>query len=136
MSYLEHRLILAFYECGLAYNTNDSAPQLNDYVKLDFSPAETKEESQPVGGIKETKPFKVDGKFFLSMGDYWAYKDSLNLPRGNKQRLREKLVNNSNDIESDTRYLTEEEIEDCKEKGLFIIAKRTSSPYLPKPKQS
>lgn len=35
MLYLEHRLMLAFFECGLAYNTNDSAPQLNDFVTLD-----------------------------------------------------------------------------------------------------
>jgi hypothetical protein len=39
-------------------------------------------------------------------------------------------------MESDTRYLAEEEIKDCKEKVLFIIVERTSSPYLPKPKQS
>ncbi len=132
MRYLEHRLILAFHECGLAYNTNDSAPQINDFVTLDLSSDE--EEQQPVGGIKETKPFKVDGKFFLSMGDYWAYKDSLSQPRGNKQRLREKLVKNSNNIESDTRYLTEEEIKSCDEKKLFIIVKRLYSSHKPRAK--
>ena len=46
--YLEHRLLLAFYECGLAYNTNDSAPQLNDSVALDSAYSEA--EPQPIGG--------------------------------------------------------------------------------------
>jgi hypothetical protein len=137
MSYLEHRLILAFYECGLAYNTNDSAPQINDFVTLDDQfLTETEKEQLPVGGIKETKPFKVDGKAFLSMGDYWAFKDSLGQPRGNRKRLRDKLVNNSNDIESDTRYLTEGEIKYYEANNLFIITERSYSAHKPRPKQN
>ncbi len=34
MNYLEHRLILAFFECGLCYNTVDVTIQLNDLVQL------------------------------------------------------------------------------------------------------
>ena len=58
MLYLEHRLILAFYECDLAYNTKDSAPQLNKTIKLDLSLTKGEKTRQPVGGLKETKPFK------------------------------------------------------------------------------
>jgi len=47
MRYLEHRLVLAFYECGLAYNTMDSAPQLNNNVKLDLSLTTVEEVRQP-----------------------------------------------------------------------------------------
>lgn len=70
------------------------------------------------------------------MGDLLAYRQSLGLSILNKQRVRNKLNNNSNDLKSDTRYLTEEEIKDCIEKGLFIIVERTSSPYLAKSKES
>lgn len=63
MRYLEHRLLLAFFECGLAYNTHDVPPQLNEFTVLDTPLAET--EQQPVGGIKETKPFKYEGQFFF-----------------------------------------------------------------------
>jgi hypothetical protein len=136
MRYLEHRLLLAFYECGLAYNTHDVSPQLNEFTVLDTPLAEIEEKKQPVGGIKETKPFKYEGELFRRMGDLLAYRKSLGLSILNKERVRNKLNKNSNNMESDTRYLTEEEIEDCKEKGLFIIVERTSSPYLPKPKQS
>jgi hypothetical protein len=134
MRYLEHRLLLAFFECGLAYNTHDVPPQLNEFTVLDTPLAET--EQQPVGGIKETKPFKYEGQFFFSMGDLLAYRKSLGLSVLNKERVRKKLTENYNYMESDTRYLAEEEIKDCKEKVLFIIVERTSSPYLPKPKQS
>lgn len=124
MIYLEHRLMLAFYECGLAYNTNDSAPQLNDSVKLEPSLAVTETVPQPIGGIKESKPFKVSGKCFYSMSDYWAYQDSIGQSRVNRQRLRDLLRSNSNNIESDTRYLTEDEIKYCEENNLFIIKER------------
>lgn len=70
------------------------------------------------------------------MGDLLAYRKSLGLSVLNKERVRKKLTENYNYMESDTRYLAEEEIKDCKEKVLFIIVERTSSPYLPKPKQS
>jgi hypothetical protein len=139
MLYLEHRLLLAFFECGLAYNTNDVSPQLNEFTVLDTPLAETEAKQQPVGGIKDTKPFKYEGKFFFSMGDFLAYRQSLGLPTSNKKRVRQKLNKHSDDIDfrsSDTRYLSQEEIEDCKEKGLFINVERTSSPYLPKSKQS
>ena len=131
MRYLEHRLLLAFFKCGLAYNTDDVSPQLNEFTVLDTPLAETEPKQQPVGGIKRTIPFKYEGKLFLSMGDLLAYRKSLDLSILNKQRTRTKLQENVNNMESDTRYLTEEEIEDGKEKGLFIIVERTSSPYLP-----
>lgn len=31
MNYLKHRLILAFFECGLCYNIDDVCPQLSDF---------------------------------------------------------------------------------------------------------
>lgn len=135
MRYLEHRLLLAFFECGLAYNTHDVSPQLNVFTVLNPPLAETEAKPQPVGGIKETKPFKYEGKFFFSMGDLLGYRKSLELSVLNKERVRTKLTTNSNDMKSDTRYLTKEEIEDCKEKGLFIVVERTTSPYLPKSKK-
>ena len=133
MSYLEHRLILAFYVCGLAYNTVDSAPQLNPFVELDSSSSVEEEKPQPVGGNKATKPFKFNGVYFRSMGDLLAYRDQRNESRGNKSRLRAKLTNNANNRESNTRYLTEEEIRYCNENNLFVVVERTSSPYKPKP---
>jgi hypothetical protein len=132
MRYLEHRLLLAFYECGLAYNTHDVSPQLNEFTVLGTPLVEIEEKKQPVGGIKETKPLKLEGNCFTSMGDLLAYRQSLGLTILNRERVRNQLKKNANDMKSDTRYLTEEEIEDCKEKGLFIIVERTSSPYLPK----
>jgi predicted GIY-YIG superfamily endonuclease len=36
MNYLEHRLIIAFYECGLSYNLNDVFPQLGESVDSDL----------------------------------------------------------------------------------------------------
>jgi hypothetical protein len=136
MRYLEHRLLLAFFECGLAYNTHDVSPQLNELTALDIPLTETEVQRQPVGGNKKTKPFKYENMFFRSMGDLLAYRKSVNLSILNKERVRDKLKENSNHMKSDTRYLTEEEIQDCKEKSLFIIVERTSSPYLPKSKKS
>lgn len=79
MRYLEHRLLLAFFECGLAYNTHDVSPQLNDFTGLDTPLAETEAEQQPVGGIKETKPFKYEGKLynFLVWEIYWLIDNPL-----------------------------------------------------------
>ena len=161
MLYLEHRLILAFFECGLAYNTNDSAPQLNNSVTLESSldfPGSPPSQPQPLDapqgsarlhkapqgstrlrkapqGIKKTKPFKVNGQAFRSMGDYVGYKDSKKEPRGNIQRLREKLKTNTSNSHSDTRYLTEKEIVSYEQKNLFISVVRASSPYKPRTKK-
>ena len=55
------------------------------------------------------------------MGDYTSYKDSIGTPRGNSKRFRDKLVENSLNIKSETRYLTAEEIEYGHKNNLFII---------------
>jgi hypothetical protein len=76
------------------------------------------------------------------MGDLFAYRDQHNESRGNKRTLRAKLNQNTpgsdsfepGNSESNTRYLTEEEIQYCNEKNLFVIVERISSPYKPKPK--
>jgi hypothetical protein len=135
MYYLEHRLILAFFECGLCYNTVDVAPQLSNLVQFETStepnPLETK---QPVGGNKETKPFKVKNVYFLSMGDFTAYQDAIGESRTNHKRLRDKLKKFENNLNEDTRYLSKAEIEEAHKKNLFRKVVRESSPYKPKKK--
>lgn len=84
-----------------------------------LSVATIEEEPQPIGGLKDTKPFKVNDVYFRSIGDYFAYQDNKNQPRGNASRLRAKLNKNANNSESNTRYLTEEEIQLCNERGRF-----------------
>lgn len=144
MNYLEHRLILAFFECGLCYNTVDVAPQLGNLVKLEpptkpnllgsidsSEPAELFEK-QPVGGNKETRPFKLNNMLFRSAGDYLAYQDSIGENRVNRKRLRKRLDLAGTDLKATTRYLTEAEIEEANNNNLFIKVARKSSPYKPK----
>lgn len=64
------------------------------------------------------------------MGDYKAYCDNNNRPRGNSKRLRKKLINST---DTETGYLTDIEITQALEKNLFIVPERFSSPYKPKP---
>ena len=118
-------------ECGLCYNTVDVAPQLGELVIFQPSTAPNPQvekqpvdmepltvpnpqvEKQLVGGIKQTKPFKVDGKFFWSIGDYVAYRDSIGATRINTQRLRDRLKAAGTTEEAPTRYLSPDEIDDA-----------------------
>lgn len=133
MNYLEHRLIMAFKECDYCYNTVDVAPKLDRSVTLPPSTSPNSQvEKQPVGGNKPTKPFKVDGQFFLSMGDYNAYRDLNSLTRINSTRLRNKLQASGTAEEAPTRYLSQDEIERGLRENLFVKVERVSSPYKPK----
>nr|YP_009367653.1 putative GIY-YIG homing endonuclease [Pseudocharacium americanum]YP_009367742.1 putative GIY-YIG homing endonuclease [Ignatius tetrasporus]ARK14628.1 putative GIY-YIG homing endonuclease [Pseudocharacium americanum]ARK14717.1 putative GIY-YIG homing endonuclease [Ignatius tetrasporus] len=103
MSYLEHRLILSFFECGLCYNTNAAFPQLAETAKFSQilknyqtiarsaipqidrssidSPEKTmqKKISKSKRGVGpcRSKPFKMGTFYFYSKPDYEAFRQSL-----------------------------------------------------------
>lgn len=124
MSYLEHRLILAFFESGLAYNLKGVSPYLS-LIETDSLSQETQKivsEKRPEA--KQTghqpKAFKINGYYFESSAQYVKYrqnldvntkKDFLSMPT-----LRKKLANDSS---SKIRYLTKQEIENCLITNLF-----------------
>lgn len=142
MNYLEHRLILAFYECNLTYNTVDSAPQFHELLQLpSISTTEIIQET-PVfqSQILEkpdsrTKPFKYKGEFFLSSGDLRAALQYRNQPQVNMTRIRKELRSQETNSNSDTRYLTETQIQEALEQKLFLKVRRESSPYLSRKKK-
>jgi hypothetical protein len=125
MSYLQHRLILAFFECGLCFNLNDSHAQLNDVVE--FLPICRKTEidfnlkkPSKLSGPHKSKPFKMRGLYFYSKNDYIAFCNSLNAVERKKfiavPTLRKKLEQNVNNFATDIHYLTPEQILEGKKK--------------------
>lgn len=125
MNYLEHRLILAFFECGLCFNINDVAPQLMGVPLEIESPGLQPGEinTQPDIGPHQAKPFKVNGLYFFSGPNYEKYRASLSEDEKNRfparPTLRLKLAKAEGEITSDIRYLTIEEIQDVQENNLF-----------------
>nr|ADK88935.1 GIY-YIG homing endonuclease [Pseudopediastrum boryanum] len=132
-NYLEHQLILALHECGLCYNTNDVAPQLVESPVLPdpslIGPAPLGKVSStsfplPVVGPKRGKPFKVNNLYFLTGQDYAKYRESLSVSNRkhflSMPRLRLKLCTNSNDSNNSTRYLSDAEVQEAKNKNLFV----------------
>lgn len=93
MRFLEHRLLLAFFECGLCYNLEDVSPQLAEVPKFSyvvFPPSSVKvskseEETEKNAtiilgkGPKGPKPFRVKGFYFLTTSDYAFFRKSLPL---------------------------------------------------------
>lgn len=90
MKFLEHRLILAFFESGLCYNIEDVSPQLSEISKISVSEFQTFQKIQKTEDIDETqsffskgkgpkhpKPFQVNGFSFLSTIHYGFFRDSL-----------------------------------------------------------
>jgi hypothetical protein len=139
MLYLEHRLILAFFECGLLYNTNDSAPRLrcpNATVELTAiqaveTPTQNNRQAKQTG--HQARPFKINGLPFYSAGDYLVFRSSLAEKNPKKyparQAVRAKLKANEGNLSSDTRYLTSAEIEEAEQNNSFIRPTRKQSPW-------
>lgn len=126
MSYLEHRLILAFFESGLAYNVKGVAPYYNE---LDpFPPVTPKIATGKRPQAKQTghqsKSFKVNTYYFESSSQYEKYRKTLD-ENSKKQFLsmpvlRKKLAANpADDLSLEIRYLTNDEINDCIANNLF-----------------
>ena len=148
MNYLEHRLILAFYECGLAYNVEDVGPQINESTKLeipinneitnneesynntDTSEYSSYEDTSPGTELQQKrigeppKPFKMENLYFECMEDYNTYLISQGKSRKNNTRIRKKLIANNNNLDSDSRYLTQSEIQEIRSSGRFIKVER------------
>jgi len=135
MSYLEHRLLLAFFECGRNYNINDTFPKLGESPKtLSFLTTEsleiqnTEKKVFRQKGPNVAKPFKVGNLYFLTKNDYSLYRNSL----GSEQRkqfkavpaLRKQLERNAENLQADVRYLHPIEIRTIHEKNLFIRLKK------------
>lgn len=128
MSYLEHRLILAFFECGLCYNVHDVSPKLALSPKLvlkENEPAKAKKVEKTSRAIipNQAKPFRVKEFYFLTTTDYSKFRVSLQ-PRQKKEflsmpHLRNLLRSNGNNSCSDIRYLTLEEIQEAHKNNLF-----------------
>lgn len=138
MRFLEHRLLLAFFECGLCYNLEDVSPQLAEVPQFSylvslptavmFSESDEKTEiNSPMKlgkGPKHPKPFQVKGFSFLTTIDYGVFRKSLS-PMEKKNflsmpRLRLVLKANTGISNSDIRYLTPEEIQKAHRDNLFF----------------
>jgi len=138
MRFLEHRLLLAFFECGLCYNFDDVSPQLVEVPKFsydDFSQtsvmgSENEEKTEnnsffELGkGPKHPKPFQVKGFYFFTTSDYGFFRKSLS-PFEKKNflsmpRLRLLLKANEGKSTSNIRYLTPEEIQKAQKDNLFF----------------
>ncbi len=131
MNYLEHRLILAFFECKLCYNINDVAPQLNlATINSLPSPPLTVESTQTstsepalIKSAYVAKPFKVNSLYFYSKPQYTKYRDSLSADERKRFKavpsLRLELERNKNNLNATTRYLSSEEIQEGETKGYF-----------------
>jgi hypothetical protein len=124
MNYLEHRLILAFFESGLAYNFKDVAPQLlkNKILSTNSENVENLPRCTAVQTGHQAKPFKIGTHYFKSSSDYARFRKSLESPSKNflsMPHLRKKLRKNSEDFTSEVRYLTDQEIEEISNANLF-----------------
>lgn len=134
MSYLEHRLILAFFECGLCYNLNDSFPQLQEVVNLPpiqknpQTPSQKSSLPQLGFGANRAKPFKVNDFLFFSQTKYENFRKSLDVTKRRKflafPSIRQICRDNVNNMDAPIRYLTTEEILQAQEKNLFTNVNR------------
>jgi hypothetical protein len=138
MRFLEHRLLLAFFECGLCYNLDDVSPQLAEVPKFSYvvfpptvvmvSEPEKKTETNSFiklgKGPKHQKPFQVKGFYFLTTIDYGLFRKSLSpfekMNFLSMPRLRLLLKANEGKSDSDIRYLTPEEIQKAHRENLFF----------------
>lgn len=138
MRFLEHRLLLAFFECGVCYNLDDVSPQLVEVPNVSYdvvrqtavviSETEKKSENnsffQLGKGPKHPKQFQVKGFYFLSTIDYGLFRKSLSsLEKKNflsMPHLRLFLQANESKSSSDIRYLTPEEIQKAQKHNLFF----------------
>lgn len=136
MNYLEHRLILAFFECGLAYNIVDVSPKLAEFpgtesgfekesnISTQLVSVDQKNSFFRPTGPKSAKPFRVNGLCFLTTIDYLKYRNSLETERKKEflsmPHLRKFLQANQENSSSNIRYLTDQEIQETHEKNLFI----------------
>jgi hypothetical protein len=125
---------MAFFECGLCYNTNDVCPQLSEAVFInEQSPTILEKESdncaQPITlkskkvlGPNKAKPFKVGELYFSSFTSYENYRDSIGENRKKfpcRSTLRVQLRKVHWELTSDIRYLTEDEIKEAHKNDLF-----------------
>lgn len=125
MNYLEHRLILAFFESGLAYNIKDFSPTLIEQAILPEitnknNPITRQALSQILVGPRQAKAFKVKDLYFQSSVDYEKFRRAT--PENRKKflslpYLRKKL--RQNDQDSEIRYLNPEEVKKAREENLF-----------------
>lgn len=122
MSFLEQRLILAFSACKLCYNIEGVSAILQDFViplkkSNSISSSMCSKDRKIVIGPKKAKPFKVNGLIFMNFIEYEKFRSTLGVEEKKKflsrQNLSPKLKNNLNlnDWSSDTRYLTNTEIQ-------------------------
>lgn len=133
MNYLEYRLILAFFEANLTYNTNAGFPKLSESVSRDVFkdiaktvqhvPKTNRNRKKEVIGPNQPKPFKVNGLCFESQTIYLQYRNLVPDEERKKflamPNLRPKLEENMEDLTLDTRYLTTEEVETAKKNNEF-----------------
>lgn len=124
MNYLEHRLLLAFFECGLAYNFEDVGPQFTEIITLPPTvplARQTSRTSLPTGHLP--KPFKIKNFYFQSSADYEKFRKSLDIESRrdflSMPYLRTKLRQSIGELTATTRYLTNQEIEEASTQGLF-----------------
>jgi hypothetical protein len=123
MRFLEHRLLLAFFECGLCYN-------FDDFSQTSVMDSENEEKTENNSFFelgkdpKHPKPFQVKGFYFFTTSDYGFFRKSLS-PFEKKNflsmpRLRLLLKANEGKSTSDIRYLTPEEIQKAQKDNLFF----------------
>ncbi len=134
MNYLEHRLILAFFECGLASNIIDVSPKLAEFpdiglekesnISTQLFSVDQKNSFSCIKGPKRAKPFQVNGLCFFTIMDYLKYRNFLETEKKKEflsmLHLRKLLQANQEDLSSNTGYLTDQEIQKTHEKNLFI----------------
>jgi predicted GIY-YIG superfamily endonuclease len=124
MNYLEHRLILAFFESGFIYNLKDVAPQLFK-KKILSTNIENIENFSPCTAVQtgnKAKPFRIGNHYFKSSTDYARFRKSLESPSKiflSMPQLRKKLRKNSANFASEVRYLTDQEIQDISNANFF-----------------
>lgn len=140
MNYLEHRLILAFFECKLCYNLEDVFPELNTVDSLPSPPAPVENTNASQGlqsslpitkSAHKPKPFKVGSNYFRSKPHYSKYRALLSEAERKKFKavpaLRAELEKNASKLKSnpnlnvETRYLTEQEVKEAEAKSLFMV---------------
>lgn len=124
MNYLEHRLILEFFECGLTDNFEDVGPQFMENVVLHTNSGITNRlpRDPAIQTGHQAKPFKIENHYFYSSVDYEKFRKSLGNKTGKfiaMPSLRKKLLKNTENINSDVRYLNRQEIDQAFKEGLF-----------------
>lgn len=124
MNYLEHRLILAFFEAGLSYNFENVGPILvENKILLEDNP--NKDQLLPRVSRQtgyQPKPFKIENHYFYSSTHYERFPQVSGNNTGkflSMPTLRKKLRKTTSDLNSDVRYLTNQEIEQALNEDLF-----------------